>query len=186
MGGPTLRRKTANINFGKMNFGLMIGQIYKKFLLHICSSHVALPFRLQFIERPAVSNQNTSRPIPSCQPLWFTTPGTMFQNGTATALTINCHEQARSKPDTLINSKSATISFVSLTFEDFKVVHLHLRHGSKSAIIDYLRLAGYLSSTLIKPLDEVIRLCPCVLSTPSINHAPVSENPPLPIKHEKY
>lgn len=49
MGAFPLQRMKGNINLGKTNYRLMIGQPYRKSPLHMCIAREAISFKLPFI-----------------------------------------------------------------------------------------------------------------------------------------
>lgn len=163
----------------------MVGQSYKWVRLSICNSQVALPFQLQPIQQPAPSWQKTSHPVPSAPSSWFTTSGSKCANSTTKASKIIEHGQSQSKLPPQTDFKTCKTISVSHTIDSFMKIHLHLRHGSIIAIMDYLRLAVRCSSTFAKTLNKVTRSFPCAHSTSPTNHAPESASPSDLAKHKK-
>lgn len=151
----------------------------------MCKSHVATPFQLQSIQRPTPSYQDTLCPAPSARTSWLATTKAKCKTGTTNAKKTIDNDQSRLKPTSPADLTTVTTSPITPTVNVLKKIHLHIRHDSKTAIINYPRLAGCWSSILVELLTDVICSCPCAFSTTPINQAPISVRPPALTKLEK-
>lgn len=175
-GSPTLQRFKAKINFRNKHFGLIIGQFYKSFVLNISHTwHYPLNYssyndrRVQLKCRTARSHLVDHRGLQRPERCAKLVPWLRWR------LTATVHRDQNQLP---VDMKIGRTCPMSLIFNNFKNIHLHLRNGSETAIAGYLRLVSHWSSTLVVPPNEVIRSCSCVLYTSPTNHTPVSSSSP--------
>lgn len=174
IGLPTLWAMKSKINFGKLNFGLSIGKSYKRFESRLYGAHVALPFKLYLARRPShTACHLTTQLKKAAATTWFTTSCSNQQRPNDSPIQLSQHHRnhvptpsATEDIDssavthvfssaynlmqnyTLTNqvSNSNPIRSTDLSLRDLKQIHIHLHHGSKTTIQEYLRSAGQWSS----------------------------------------
>lgn len=151
IGLPSLTRMGACINLSFNTIGMRIGAKYHKFKIFKKGHHVCLPFTFHKIPRIEATHHSSHS--------YYTSP----RFGT---------------PVSYSQQKDEPISGNAQEKKRIKRIHLHLRHGAKTAIMQYLRLAEKITPYTESLVAQVVHECPCQFGVGPKQHQTVSVSPP--------
>lgn len=80
-----------------------------------------------------------------------------------------CAREASFAADSPVETES--MDHPALTKKDIEKLHAQLKHGTKTATINYIRAAGKWYSSIDPIVDKVLRHCSCRLAFPPTPHA---------------
>jgi len=141
IGFPTLKAMQGTLNFKYMTMGIQINDSYYRIPLRENGNHALIDFK------PSGSS-------------YFSNPGT----------TPSMYSPSNTKKYTYVNSQSKKYTpgkvdapKESKTFDpkNLKKLHLQLKHGTHTAMRDYLRSAGYWNPELDQSISSLLQECSC-------------------------
>lgn len=178
IGWPSLRAMRANINCEYMNLGLKLkGNFYRVPLIGD-EHHVYLPFQLKsrsYYKQYSIASNNSNFYTPaSSEPNSFYTPAD-------TTSAYYCPAETISATPLATYSKQQSKNRFDPT--KLKKLHLALKHGSATAMQDWLKSAGVWHADLKRCINELLLECSCKVSIEPKPHPIVSTN--LPERHKQ-
>ena len=156
IGLPSLSSMQASINFKYKNLGLYLNGKYYRVPYVEKDHHICLALIANYTKSAQTASSYYSSPGYS---------GQIYSSDT-------------------VNDLSSYFS-ESLGKKEIRKIHLQLRHGSKTEIINWLKAANKWKKNLNPIIDEVIEDCGCSLASPPSPHPVASITPPSSAKHEK-
>jgi len=156
IGNPTLKGMKASINYEYMSFGFRINKVYHRLRLTESGNHILLDMT------PTDNSSNS----------YFSTPGKQ-----ATSLYKPTYTQTEQKDQTKSTSSNRAVSHKPFDPKNLKKLHLQLKHGSHTAMRDYLRAANYWNPEFDENIPSLIEECGCIVANPPLPHAVVSSSP---------
>jgi len=157
IGKPTLKAMKATINFEHMTLGIKFNNYYHRICLHDNGAHILLDFK---------ASGNT----------YFSTPGA-HNTSTYTGITSKPVYIRPEKNITPITPSKPASSSNQFDPKNLKKLHLQLKHGSHTAMREYLRAANYWRPEFDENISSLIEECGCIVANAPFPHAVVSSSP---------
>jgi len=139
IGKPTLKAMKATINFEHMTLGIKFNNYYHRICLHDNGAHILLDFK---------ASGNT----------YFSTPGA-HNTSTYTGITSKPVYIRPEKNITPITPSKPASSSNQFDPKNLKKLHLQLKHGSHTAMREYLRAANYWRPEFDENISSLIEEC---------------------------
>jgi len=172
IGWPSLKAMRANINCEFMNLGIKVNNRYSRIPLKDGGHHVFLPFKSKDDKKPISHYKPASSSICN-QTQSFYRPSDASHDHSRYVLDDHVIPVAsHAKPR--CHEKFDT--------EKLKALHLALKHGTATAMEDWLKLSGVWHPELKKSIDELLLGCSCKIAKEPKPHAKVSTNTPESLK----
>ena len=170
IGLPSLRAMRASVNCELIRLGFKLKGVFHRVKLSLDEHHLYLPFRSSLSSYYSMYSYDgpefQDQAAPSEEPKAYT-PGSHYIPQT----TDNAYSETMVK---------LPVKHKPLNPEVLKKLHLHLKHGSYTAMVDWIKGAGRWSPELSENIKSLLEECSCVQALEPLPHPVVSVN--LPVK----
>jgi len=172
LGLPSLCAMKANLNFEYMNIGIRIERKSYRIPILKDDSHLFISFK----------SWNTNTSLYTCPPIhgYIGTNQLYRENKYTSGGKYSLVPTGNSRLGSFYNEDCEEVDVNPKTFnaKDLTKLHLQLKHGTKTAMQDWIKASKLWDPALEKSIDEVLLKCECKKASPLNPHPQVSTTIP--------